>query len=91
MKTWLDWAKNFHDKMTIVVGYCAKNPGICILHIFHQSDEKGIFSNFSSFEGKCVFHNMNLKIMKIDIKVNFLKPYFLITRIKPLNPNIPYR
>ena len=38
---------------------------------------------------KDVFHNLNLKMMKINSNVNFLKPYFLITRNKPSNINIP--
>ena len=40
---------------------------------------------------KTVFHNLNLKMMKINNKVNFLKSYFLITRKKPPNINIPYK
>ena len=40
---------------------------------------------------KCAFPNLNLKIRRIDIKINFLKTYFLITRNEPPNTNKPYK
>ena len=48
------------------------------------------FHNFDHLR-KSVFHNLNLKIMKIIDKVNFLKSYFLITRNKHANINISYK
>ena len=51
------------------------------------------FHNFdhSRKRGNDVFHKLNLKIMKINDKVNFLEPFFLTTRNKPPNTNIPYK
>ena len=40
---------------------------------------------------KNAFHNLNMEIMKIDNKVNFLKPYFLIERSTPPYTNVPYK
>ena len=54
---------------------------------FCQSDEDGVLIILE----KCVFHNLNLQIMKINNEVNFLQPYFLITRNRPPNTNIPYK
>ena len=52
-------------KLQVLCGIVSK-----IQEFFHQSDENGVFSIFWSFDG--VFHNLNLKMMKINNKSNFL-------------------
>ena len=55
------------------------------------SFERGKWGLFTilTIWAKGVFHNLKLKTMKINNKVNFLKPYFFLTRNTPPNINIP--
>ena len=59
--------------------------------LFHQSDENCVFT-ISIIGGKGVFRYLNLKMIKIDNEVHFLKLFFLqIIGNKPTNINIPYK
>ena len=74
METLLEWANILHDEITGVVWYYGKKSRIFTFQIFFTRVMKmESFHNFIIW-GKCEFHNLNLKIMKINKKktVNFL-------------------
>ena len=87
METLLQWANILHDGNLCVVRYWAKNRGFFTIQIFSQ---EFFFFKFLSFEKKSVFHNLNLKMMKINKIESFLRPDFLTTRNKPPNINIQF-
>ena len=88
----IKWANILYDEIRGVVWYCTKNLGIVLPSRFVTP----VLWTWCLFTiliiwGKCVLHYLNLKIMKINNKVNIIRSYFLIMRKKPPNINISYK
>ena len=66
-------------KLQMLCGILPKKPGFFYHpYFFHPSDENCVSSQFESFQENGFV--LNLKIMKIKDRVNFLKLFFLIVR-----------
>ena len=75
-------------KLKVLYDIVQTIAAIFTVQIFSLKWSKWFLFTISIVRAKGVFYNLNLKMMKIINKVNFLEPYFLITN-RPPNINIP--
>ena len=71
-ETLLEWVNILRDEITDVLWYCDKNSGILPSRFFFTRVMKMMSFPILIICGKGVFHNLNLKMMKINNEVNFL-------------------
>ena len=71
METILESA-NILMKLHVLCGIVKKFRNFYRPDFFNRRDENGVFSQFLIISGKCVFHKLDLKMMKINYDKIFL-------------------